>query len=154
MNSILPRRKLTMAFKFQNILNHRKTILDKKYTELSEVQKRVALINLAIFDVQKSLESFKKSYSAQVAGISDIYGYNTLETGYKSLQYKLNELLAEQESAERELEIKKKSVIEAKIEYEKINKLREKHLAIDKINELKREEAATSDFASNRFISQ
>jgi flagellar export protein FliJ len=141
-----------MAFKFQNILNHRKTILDKKYAELSEVQKRVALIYLAIFDVQKSLESFKKSYSAQVVGISDIYGYNTLEAGYKSLQYKLNELLAEQESAEHELEIKKKSVIEAKIEYEKINKLREKHLAIDKINELKREEAAVSDFASNRFI--
>ena len=38
------------------------------------------------------------------------------------------------------------------MEYEKINKLREKHLAIDKINELKREEAAASDFASNRFV--
>jgi flagellar export protein FliJ len=143
-----------MAFKFQNILNHRKTILDKKYTELSEVQKRVALINLAIFDVQKSLESFKESYSAQIYGISDIYGYNMLESGYKSLQTKLNELLASQEAAERELEIKKKSVIQAKIEYEKINKLREKHLVIDKINELKREEAAASDFASNRFIRQ
>jgi flagellar export protein FliJ len=143
-----------MAFKFQNILNHRKTILDKKYTELSEVQKRVALINLAIFDVQKSLESFKESYSAQISGISDIYGYNMLESGYKSLQSKLNELLAAQETAEIELEIKKKSVIQAKIEYEKINKLREKHLAIDKINELKREEAAASDFASNRFIRQ
>ncbi len=143
-----------MAFKFQNILNHRKTILDKKYTELSEVQKRVALINLAIFDVQKSLESFKESYSAKISSISDIYGYNMLESGYKSLKYKLNELLAEQESAERELEIKKKSVIQAKIEYEKINKLREKHLAIDKINEVKREEAAVSDFASNRFIRQ
>ena len=78
-----------MAFKFQNILNHRKTILDKKYTELSEAQKRVALINLAIFDVQKSLESFKESYSAQIASISDIYGYNMLESGYKSLQSKL-----------------------------------------------------------------
>ncbi|MGC8554846.1 MAG: hypothetical protein ACP5NA_05100 [Candidatus Acidulodesulfobacterium sp.] len=141
-----------MAFKFQNILNHRKTILDKKYAELSEVQKRVALINLAIFDVQKSLQSFNESYSAQIAGISDIYGYNMLESGYKSLQSKLKELLFAQETAERELEIKKKSVIQAKMEYEKINKLKEKHLAIDKINELKREEAAVSDFASNRFI--
>ena len=141
-----------MAFKFQNILNHRKTILDKKYAELSEVQKRVAQINLAIFDVQKSLKSFNESYSAQVSGISDIYGYNMLESGYKSLLSKLKELLFAQETAERELASKKKSVIEAKIEYEKINKLSEKHLAIDKINELKMEEAAVSDFASNRFI--
>ncbi len=142
-----------MAFKFQNILDNRKTILDKKYAELSEVQKRVAQINLAIFDVQKALESFKDSYSAKITDISDIYGYNMLESGYKSLQSKLKELLSAQEKTERELEIKKKSVIQAKMEYEKINKLKEKNLAIDKLNELKREEAVVSDFASNRFIS-
>ena len=143
-----------MAFKFQNILNHRKTILDKKYTELYEVQQRVVLINISVLDVQKSLESFKESYSAQIAGISDIYGYNMLETQYKYLQYKLKELLSAKEEAERELEVKKKFVIKAKIEYEKINKLREKYLAADKINELKNEEAVASDFASNQFKRQ
>ncbi len=143
-----------MAFRFQNILNRRKTILDKEYQELSEVQRKAASINLKIFDVQNSLESYKKSYLTEIIDISDIYGYNMLDSRFKSLKSKLNELLSVQELIERELETKKSSVIKAKMEYEKINKLREKYLAVDKINELKREEAIISDFASNRFINK
>jgi flagellar export protein FliJ len=141
-----------MAFKFQNILNHRKTIIDKKYLELSEVQRKVASLNLKIFDVQNSIDSFKKSYPASVLNISDIHGYNMLDLKFRSLNFKLNDLLKARESAERQLEAKKSAVIKAKMEHEKIDKLREKYLAIDKISELKHDEAVAADFASNRFV--
>ena len=140
-----------MAFKFQNILNHRKTSLDKKYLEFSEAQKRVAGLNLKIFDVQNSINSFKKSYPAAVLSISGIHDYNMLDLQFKSLSFKLNDLLEEKETAELELENKKSQLIKAKMEHEKIDKLREKYLAIDKISELKHEEAAAADFASNRY---
>ncbi|MHB1662093.1 MAG: flagellar export protein FliJ [bacterium] len=140
-----------MTFKFQNILNQRKTSLDKKYLELFEVQKRVAGLNLKIFDVQNSIDSFKKSYPSNILGISGIYDYNMLDSQFKSLNFKLNDLLKEKEIAEFELEDKKSQLITAKMEHEKIDKLREKYLAIDKISELKHEEAAAADFASNRY---
>ncbi|MHB8231573.1 MAG: flagellar export protein FliJ [bacterium] len=140
-----------MAFKFQNILNQRKTSLDKKYLEFSEAQKRVAGLNLKIFDVQNSIDSFKKSYPADVLNISRIHDYNMLDLQFKSLNFKLNDLLKEKESAELELENKKSQLIKAKMEHEKIDKLKEKYLAIDKISELKREEAVAADFASNRY---
>lgn len=140
-----------MAFKFQNILNNRKTVLDKKYLELSEAQKKIAALNLKIFDVQNSIESFKKSYEADIVGISNIFDYYILDSRFKSMKYKLAGLLSDTESAERELEVKKSQVLKAKIEYEKINKLKEKYLAIDKLAGLKREEAVAADFASNRF---
>lgn len=142
---------ILMAFKFQNILNHRKTLLDKKYLELSEVQKKVAGLNLKIFDVQNSIDSFKKSYPNAVLGISGIHDYNMLDLHFKSLDLKLNDLLKEKETAELELEDKKSQLIKAKMEHEKIDKLREKYLAIDKISELKHEEAAAADFTSNRY---
>ncbi len=141
-----------MAFKFQNILNQRKAALDKKYLELSEAQKVAAALNLKIFDVQNSVSSFKKSYPADILNISDIHDYNILDLRFKSLNYKLNDLLKAKESAERELENKKYLVIKAKMEYEKIDKLKEKYLATDKVSELKREEAIADDFASNRFV--
>ena len=141
-----------MAFKFQNLLEHRKTILDKKYLELSEAQKKIAELNLKIFDVQNSIESFKKSYESVVLNISNIFDYYVLDSRFKSMQYKLRDLLSGMESAERELEIRKSELLSAKIEYEKINKLKEKYLAADKLSELKREEAVAADFVSNRFI--
>ena len=140
-----------MAFKFQNILSHRKTILDKKYLELSEVQRRVASLNLKIFDVQNSIESYKTDYSANILKISDIYDYNVLDFQFKSLKSKLGGLLKDKESAERELEAKKTAVINAKMEFEKIDKLREKYLAVDKMSVLKHEEAVAADFSSNRY---
>ncbi len=141
-----------MAFKFQNILNYRKTILDKRYLELSKVRQEIASLNLKIFDVQSSVNSYKKSYPDRFLNISNIYDYNLIELRFKSLDFKLNELLKTKESVERELEDKKTLLIKAKIEYEKINKLKQKYLAIDKVSELKREEAVTSDFTSNRFL--
>ena len=140
-----------MAFKFQNILSHRKTILDKKYLELSEVQRRVASLNLKIFDVQSSIESYKTDYSANILKVSDIYDYNVLDFQFKSLKSKLGGLLKDKESAERELEAKKTAVINAKMEFEKIDKLREKYLAVDKMNVLKHEEAVAADFSFNRY---
>ena len=140
-----------MAFKFQNILGHRKTILDKKYLELSEVQRRVASLNLKIFDVQNSIESYKTDYTANILKVSDIYDYNILDLQFKSLKSKLGGLLKEKESAEKELEAKKTAVIKAKMEFEKIDKLREKYLAVDKMNVLKHEEAVAADFSFNRY---
>ncbi len=140
-----------MAFKFQNILSHRKTILDKKYLELSEVQRRVASLNLKIFDVQSSIESYKTDYSANILKVSDIYDYNVLDFQFKSLKSKLGGLLKDKESAEMELEAKKTAVINAKMEFEKIDKLREKYLAVDKMNVLKHEETVAADFSSNRY---
>ncbi len=140
-----------MAFRFQNILNHRKTILDEKYLELSEARKKVASLNLKIFDVQNSIDSYKNSYPADILNVSDIYGYNILDLKFNSLKSKLAELLKMRESTELELEEKKAAVVRAKIEFEKIDKLREKYLAVDKMNRLKRDEAVVSDFASNRF---
>ncbi|MFW0883606.1 hypothetical protein ACMCNP_00860 [Candidatus Acidulodesulfobacterium sp. H_13] len=141
-----------MAFKFQNILNYRKTILDKKYLELSNVRQEIALLNLKIFDVQSSVNSYKKSYPARFLNISNICDYNLIELRFKSLDFKLNELLKTKKLVELELEDKKTLLIKAKIEYEKINKLKQKYLAIDKISELKHEEAVISDFTSNRFL--
>ncbi len=140
-----------MAFRFQNILNHRKTLLDEKYLELSEARKKVASLNLKIFDVQNSIDSYKNSYPADILNVSDVYGYNILDLKFNSLKYKLAELLKMRESTELELEEKKAAVVRAKIEFEKIDKLREKYLAVDKMNRLKRDEAVVSDFASNRF---
>ena len=140
-----------MAFKFQNILGHRKNILDKKYMELSEVQRRTASLNLKIFDVQNSIESYKTSYPVNVLKVSDIYDYNNLDTQFKSLKSKLNDLLKTKELIECELEAKKAAVIKAKMEFEKIDKLREKYLVVDKMNLLKHEEAIAADFSSNRF---
>jgi len=140
-----------MAFKFQNILNHRKTVLDKKYLELSEARRKVVSLNLKIFDVQNSIESYKADYPANILKVSDIYDYNSLDFKFKSLKSKLEELLKDKESAERELEAKKAAVVKAKMEHEKINKLREKELAVDKMNALKHEEAIAADFSSNRY---
>ncbi len=141
-----------MAFKFQSILNHRETILDKKYRELSDVHRKVASLNLKIFDVQNSIESYKTTYPVNILNVSNIYDYNILDSQFKSLKSKLNDLLKAKESIERELEAKKAGVIKAKIELEKVDKLREKYLAVDKMNQLKHEEAAAGDFTSNRFI--
>ena len=71
---------------------------------------------------------------------------------FKSLKSKLNDLLKTKELIERELEAKKAAVIKAKMEFEKIDKLREKYLAVDKMNLLKHEEAVAADFSSNRFV--
>ena len=141
-----------MAFRFQNIMSHRKTILDKKYLELSVVQRKVASLNLKIFDVQNSIESYKKAYPVNILKVSDIYDYNNLDLQFKSLKSKLNDLLKTKELIERELEAKKTAVIKAKMEFEKIDKLREKYLAVDKMNLLKHEEAVAADFSSNRFV--
>ncbi|MHB1545951.1 MAG: hypothetical protein ACYCSB_09015 [bacterium] len=143
-----------MAFRFQNIMSHRKTILDKKYLELSVVQRKVASLNLKIFDVQNSIESYKKAYPVNILNVSDIYDYNVLDLQFKSLKSKLIELLKAKELTELELEEKKTAVVKAKIEFEKIDKLREKYLAVDKMEQLKYEEAVASDFASNRFNRQ
>ena len=140
-----------MAFKFQNILGHRKNTLDKKYMELSEVQRRIASLNLKIFDVQNSIESYKTSYPVNILKVSDIYDYNNLDIQFKSLKSKLNDLLKTKELIECELEAKKAAVIKAKMEFEKIDKLREKYLVVDKMNLLKHEEAVAADFSSNRF---
>jgi flagellar export protein FliJ len=140
-----------MAFKFQNILNHRKTVLDKKSVELSEAVKKADTVNLKISEVNGQIESFKVSYPDEVAKVSDIHGYNILDARFESLNSKLLRLLKEKESADRELADKKAAAVKAKMEFEKIDKLREKYLAVDKLNMLKHEEAVAADFASNRY---
>lgn len=139
------------AFKFQNILNHRKLILDGYYIELSKVQDELVKINLRINSVQNSINSFKETFQDKALNISNINDYNLLDTQYRTLLAKLDDLLKIKDSILVDLENKKAQTISARVECEKIDKLREKYLALGKIEELKHDEAIANDFASNRY---
>ncbi|MCL4322297.1 MAG: hypothetical protein M0016_02815 [Deltaproteobacteria bacterium] len=138
------------AFKFQNILNHRKLILDEHYIELSRVQDELVKINLRINSVQNSINLFKETFPDKVLNITNINDYNSLDAQYRTLLAKLDDLLKIKDSISVDLENKKAQTISARVECEKIDKLREKYLAINKITELKHDEAIANDFASNR----
>ena len=139
------------AFKFQNILNHRKLILDEYYIELSKVQDELVKINLRINSVQNSINSFKESFPDKVLNIANINDDNLLDTQYRTLLAKLDNLLKIKDSILIDLENKKAQTIKAKVECEKIDKLREKYLAVDKMAELKHDEVIANDFSSNRY---
>ena len=138
------------AFEFQNILNHRKLILDEHYIELSRVQDELVKINLRINSVQNSINLFKETFPDKVLNITNINDYNSLDAQYRTLLAKLDDLLKIKDSISVDLENKKAQTISARVECEKIDKLREKYLAINKITELKHDEAIANDFASNR----
>lgn len=140
-----------MAFKFQNILNHRKLLLDGQYIILSKVQDELMKINLKINGVHHSLNLFKKEFPSRILSITNINDNNRLNAEYSSLSSKLDGLLKIKDSLMLDLEVQKAHTLKAKVEYEKINKLREKYLAKDKVALLKSDEAIANDFAVNRY---
>lgn len=140
-----------MAFKFQNILNYRKIIVDKAFLDFSEILKKSEQLKLKISEANEAVESFNKSYSEDILKISDIHGYNILDARFKSLKQRIADLEIELRSVEQELKAKKKALLTAKIEHEKINKLKEKYIIEDRNAESKREESLTGDISSNRF---
>ncbi len=140
-----------MTFKFQNILNHRKLILDGHFIELSKIQDKLIKINSKMDSVDNSINYYKETFLENTLNLTNIRDYNLLDGRYKALLTKMDSLLKTKDSVLKELEDKKVQIVRSKMEYEKIDKLREKYLAIDKIAELKRDEAIANDFASNRF---
>lgn len=140
-----------MAFKFQNILNHRKLILDGHFIELSRVQDELTEINTRIDGVNNAIGRYKETFLDNASNITSIMDYNLLDGRYQSLLSELDGLLQRKEPILKDLEDKKAQIVRSKMEYEKIDRLREKYLAIDRIAELKRDEAIANDFASNRF---
>lgn len=140
-----------MAFKFENILSFRKSELDKCYMEQSIISGELVKLNMRINGAKESLNVYRESYGELVSNIADLGDYNLLESEYRSLLKRLENLAVEKESAEKRLEAKKAETLKAKIEFEKINKLKERYLVLDKVASLKKDEAVMNDFATNRY---
>ncbi|MHB1645731.1 MAG: hypothetical protein EVG15_05135 [Candidatus Acididesulfobacter diazotrophicus] len=140
-----------MPFKFNNILEYRKLIEDKSYVEFSKVQKEYIKINLNINNIKNKIEDFKLNYSKNASGISSINDFLILESGYQGLMNSLDTTLREKDIIEKELEKKRLYLLQSKIEFEKIKKLKDKYLAIDKLNLIKKEEMILNDLTSNKY---
>lgn len=140
-----------MPFKFNNILEYRKLIEDKSYVEFSKVQKEYIKINLNINNIKNKIEDFKLNYSKNASGISSINDFLILESGYQGLMNSLDTTLREKDIIEKELEKRRLYLLQSKIEFEKIKKLKDKYLAIDKLNLIKKEEMILNDLTSNKY---
>ncbi|MHB1692317.1 MAG: flagellar export protein FliJ [bacterium] len=140
-----------MPFKFNNILEYRKLIEDKSYVEFSKVQKEYIKINLNINNIKNKIEDFKLNYSKNASGISSINDFLILESGYQGLINSLDTTLREKDIIEKELEKRRLYLLQSKIEFEKIKKLKDKYLAIDKLNLIKKEEMILNDLTSNKY---
>ncbi|MHB1680747.1 MAG: flagellar export protein FliJ [bacterium] len=140
-----------MPFKFNNVLEYRKLIEDKSYIEFSKVQKEYIKINLNINNINNKIEDYKLNYSKNASGISSINDFLILESGYQGLLNSLNTALKEKDIIEKELEKRRADLLESKIEFEKIKKLKDKYLAIDKLNLIKKEEMIINDLTSNKY---
>lgn len=140
-----------MPFKFNNILEYRKLIEDKSYVEFSKVQKEYIKINLNINNIKNKIEDFKLNYSKNASGISSINDFLILESGYQGLMNSLDTTLREKDIIEKELEKRRLYLLQSKIEFEKIKKLKDKYLAIDKLNLIKKEEMMLNDLTSNKY---
>ncbi len=140
-----------MPFKFNNILEYRKLIEDKSYIEFSKVQKEYIKINLHINNINNKIEDYKLNYSKNASAISSINDFLILESGYQGLINSLNTALKEKDIIEKELEKRRLILLESKIEFEKIKKLKDKYLAIDKLNLIKKEEMIINDLTSNKY---
>jgi flagellar export protein FliJ len=142
-----------MPFKFENLLAYRKLIENKLYVEFSKVQTEYMQINLTINNIKNKIESYKSNYPKSTAAIASITDFTMLESGYNGLISVLNQTLKEKDIIEKELEKKRQALLKSKIEFEKINKLKEKYLAIDKLKLIKKEEIILDDLTSNKYNS-
>ncbi len=143
-----------MPFKFENILNYRKLIENKLYVEFSSVQKEYLKVNMTINNIKNKIESYKSNYPNSTAAVSSINDFMALESGYNALLSALNRTLKEKDSIEKELEKRRLALLKSKIEFEKINKLKEKYLVTDKLNSIKKEEVLLDDLTSNQYNSE
>ncbi len=143
-----------MPFKFENVLDYRKLIEDKLYVEFSKVQKEYLKVNMTINNIKNKIEDYKSHYPDSTATVSSINDFMVLESGYNALLSALNRTLKEKDIIEKELEKKRLALLKSKIEFEKINKLKEKYLVIDKLNSIKKEEMLLDDLTSNQYNSR